>query len=309
MLGDFDLTRSVPVLSVTFLAITCFLSITVPVLALYIFRRKYRSSFRALLIGIADGLTLEYMLCNVIWMLLLLIPFIQSSPLAYIFIGIILGCVIFEGGRYLMIGLMERYQIPFSGLFLLATGISGTNSLLRTSIKSFESFVIAITINDTGLETLAAEAGENAVTMLQAIEPMLTCQPYVYLMNGLDVFVNLLFHVSACVLLYGVYHKRLPNYYLPVTAGLRLFYELPGYLYTYGQIITNAYLAEGISILAAAGIAYLAYQAATTKMPDKLASLTPEGNQAFPDFNANIRKHSIRDNANILSNRQDKDSL
>ena len=307
MLGDFDLSRSVPILSVTFLAITCFLSVTVPVLALYIFRRKFHSSFRALLIGIADGITLEFMLCNIIWMLLLLIPFFQNNPLAYAFIGIILGCAVFEGGRYLMIGLMERYQIPFSGLFLLATGISGMNSLLRISIKSFESFVIAITINDTGLETLAAEAGENAVTMLQAIEPMLTCQPYIYLMNGLDVFTNLLFHVSACILLYGIYHKRLPVYYLPITVGLRLLYELPGYLYSYGQIITNAYIAEGIAILAAAGIAYLAYQAAITNMPDKLASLTSEKHQAFPDFNANIRKNSIRDNANILSGRHNDD--
>lgn len=90
-----------------------------------------------------------------------------------------------------MISLLQKYHVPFSGLFLFATGVSGINSILRVTVTSFESFVIAITINDTGLEVLAREAGENAAAMLESIQPMLTCQPYVYLINGLDVFVNL----------------------------------------------------------------------------------------------------------------------
>ena len=91
MYENFDLTMSVPVLSVTFLAVTCFLSVTVPILAIYLFRRKLHSSFQVLLFGIADGLTLEYMLCNILWMLLLLIPLFRTQPLAYIIVGLILG--------------------------------------------------------------------------------------------------------------------------------------------------------------------------------------------------------------------------
>lgn len=302
MYENFDLTMSVPVLSVTFLAVTCFLSVTVPILAIYLFRRKLHSSFQGLLFGIADGLTLEYMLCNILWMLLLLIPLFRTQPLAYIIVGLILGCLIFESGRYYMISLLQKYHVPFSGLFLFAAGVSGINSILRVTVTSFESFVIAITINDTGLEVLAREAGENAAAMLESIQPMLTCQPYVYLINGLDVFVNLLFHISATILVYAIFTKRLPNYFLPIMIGLRFLFELPGYLYTYG-IITNVYLAEAITVLITAATAYFAYRTATIEMPDELATLAPLQKQAFPDFNANIRKNSIRDNANILSHK------
>lgn len=301
---DFDLTMSVPVLSVTFLGVTCFLSLTVPLLAVLLFRTKLRSSFQALFYGIADSLALEFMLCNVVWMLLLLIPFLRAHTAVYIVLALILGCLIFEIGRYLLIGLLKKNNIPFSGLFLFATGISGINSILRVMVPSFESFVIAITVNDVGLETLAAEAGENAVTMLQSLMPMLTCSPAVYLINGLDVFVNLLFHISLTILLYAVCQKRIPDYFLPVTIGIRFLYELPGYLYSYGILITNIYLAEGLSVLIAAAAAYLVYRITVTELPDELASLSSKANPVFPDFNANVRKSSIRDNANILSGRK-----
>lgn len=302
MYENFDLTQSVPVLSVTFLAVTCFLSIAVPLLAVYLFRKKFRASFRALLYGIADYLTLEYMLCSALWMLLLLIPVFRAYPIAYILVGLVIGCILLETGRYYMIGLLQKHKLSFGSLFLFATGISGMNSILRVMVKSFESFVIAITINDTGLEVLAAEAGENALAMLQSIEPMLTCQPFIYLMTGLDVFVNLLFHIAVTFLLYAVYTKRIQNYFLPVIIGIRFLYELPGYFYSYGLIITNAYVAEGITVIVTAAAAYLAYRILTAEMPDELASLIPEDKaQAFPDFNANVRKNSIRENANILS--------
>lgn len=306
MLEEFDLTRSVPILSVTFLAVTCFLSIAVPILAVAVFRKQFRSSFKALLYGIADYLTIEYMLCNVIWMLLLLIPVFRTQTLVYIMTALILGCIIFELGRYFMIGMLNKSQIPFSGLFLFATGISGMNSILRIMVKSFESFVIAITINDTGLDVLAAEAGENAAAMLASVEPMLTCQPFVYLMNGLDVFASLLLHVSVTVILYAVYTKRAQTYFLPVAVGIRFLYELPGYLYSY-NILTNCYLAEGISVLTAAAAAYLAYHMTMNEMPDELETLLPEQAQAFPDFNANVKKSSIRANANLLSDSEEKD--
>ena len=302
MYGNFDLTQSVPILSVTFLAVTCFMSIAVPLLAVYLFRKKFRAGYQALLYGIADYLTLEYMLCNVLWMLLLLIPVFRTYPSAYIIVGLVIGCIIFEVGRYYIIGLLQKHNTSFSSLFLFATGISGMNAILRVMVKSFESFVIAITINDTGLEVLAAEAGENALSMLQSIEPMLTCQPFIYLMTGLDVFVNLLFHIAVTILLYAVYTKHIQNYFLPVVIGIRFLYELPGYLYSYGLFITNAYVAEGITVIVTAAAAYLAYRILTAEMPDELASLAPaDEKQAFPKFNANVRKNSIRENANILS--------
>lgn len=305
MYEGFDLTRYVPVMSVTFLAFTCFFALVVPLVAVYICRSKLRASFQGLLFGIADYLSLEYMLCSILWMLLLLVPLFQNNSLIYIIVGLILGCIIFEVGRYYIIGILQKKNVSFSSVILFGVTVSGMNSILRVLVQAFETFVIAITINDTGLETLAKEAGENALEMLQTIEPMLDCPPFIYLMSGLDVFVNLLFHIAVTVILYAVFTKRAPNYFLPVTVGIRFLYELPGYLYSYNLIITNAYVAELISVAVTIVTAVLAYRIAMAEMPEEIASLSaPDARKGLAKPTTPVQKGSIRSNANILSNKK-----
>lgn len=301
----FDLTQRVPELSVSFLTVTCALAVTVPLVAIYLFRKIFRSEFKALFCGIADHLTLEFMLCSILWTLLALVPVFQSSSAAYIIIGLIITCLISEGGRYFMMSMLKQLNISFGGLFLFATGIFTANSILNVMVPAFQNLVIALTINNTGLETLAAEAGENALPMLQSLEPILTADSFVYLISSFDLFVNLLFHIAATMLIYAVYTKRIQNYYLPIVMGLRFFYELPGYCYSYGILITNAYLAEGVAIVITAITAYLAYHILVVEMADELASLkSPKKAQAFANQTENTPSTSIRKNANILAGRK-----
>lgn len=307
MYEGFDLTRYVPIMSVTFLAFTCFFALVVPIVAIVWFRKKFHGSLSALFYGAADYLSVEFMLCQIAWVLLLLIPVFQADTLAYVIVGVIAATLIFEFGRYLLMRMLVRQNISFGSIFLFAAGIFAVNSFLNVLTTSFETFVIAITINDTGLETLVAEAGENAMEMLRTIEPMLDSHPFIYLMPGLDLFVNLLFHVSASVLIYAVCRGKAQKHYLPVVMGLRFVYELPGYLYSYRLIITNAYIAELISVAVTVIIAYMAYHITKIELQDELASLTETDTKQspFPKFNANVKKGSITKNANILSNKKD----
>lgn len=307
MYEGFDLTRYVPVMSVTLLAFTCFFALMVPIVAIILFRKKFHCSFSALFYGAADYLSVEFMLCQISWLLLLLIPVFQTASLAYVIVGLIVAALIFEGGRYLLMRMLVRQNVSFGSVFLFATGVFAVNSFMNVLTTSFETFVIAITINDTGLETLAAEAGENAMDMLRTIEPLLDSHPFIYLMPGLDLFVNLLFHISASVLVYAVCRGKVQKHYLPVVMGLRFIYELPGYLYSYGLIITNPYVAEVISVIVTAAIAYMAYHITKIEMPDELTSLKGEDEKQspFPKFNANVKKGSITKNANILSNKKE----
>lgn len=305
MYEGFDLTQRVPELSISFLSVTCSLAIVVPLIAVYLFRKLFRSEFKALFCGIAEQLTLEFMLCSIFWALLALIPVFQSSSAAYIIVGLILTCLISEGGRYLVMGMLKQLNLSFGGLFLFAAGIFTANSVLNVMVPSFQNLVVALTINNTGLETLTAEAGENALPLLQSLKPLLTSGSFVYLISGLDLFVNLFFHVSVTILIYSVYTKRIPIYYLPMAMGLRFFYELPGYCYSYGVLITNVFLAEGISIVITAITAYLAYHTLAVELADELASLkTQKKASAFKKQNEHARSSSISKNANILAGRK-----
>lgn len=309
MYEGFDLTRYVPVMSVTFLAFTCFLAFMVPILAIYWFRKKFHGSFTSLFYGAADYLTIEFMICEITWVGLFMIPVFQNSTLAYIIVSLIAAALIYEGGRYLLMHmLVTKQQLTFRSVFLFAAGIFTVHSFLNVLVSSFETFVVAMTINDTGLEALVAEAGENAATLLTTIEPMLESSAFIYLVPGLHLFVTLLFHVSASVLAYAICRGRLPKYYLPVIMALRFLYEIPGYLVSYGILLTNSYVAELICIAAAAALAYLAYRTARTKLTDDLASLTEAENKntPFPKFNANIKKGSITKNANLLSGKKEE---
>lgn len=307
MYEGFDLTRYVPVMSVTFLAVTCFLALVVPIVVIFWFRRKFHGTISSLLYGAADYLAIEWMLCQIAWMLLLLIPALQSCVPAYILVSLVTAAFLYEGGRYLLMRMLVRQNLSFGSVFLFAAGIFAINSFMNVLTSSFETFVVAITINDTGLEALAAEAGENAMDMLRTIEPMLTSPAFIYLIPGLDLFVNLLFHVSAAVLVYAVCRERVQKHLLPVLMALRFAYELPGYLYSYQILIPNACVAELISAAVAAAAAYLAYRIARAHLGDELASLTEAeaGSTRFPKFNKNVKKGSITKNANLLSGRKE----
>lgn len=300
----FDLTRYVPVMSVTFLAFTCFFALVVPLMAVYLCRSKLRASFQGLLYGFADYLSLEYMLCDFVWILLLFLPVFKNNSVLYLIVGLILSSILFEVGRYYIIGILQKKNVSFSTVLLFAVTVSGLNSILRILVQAFETFLIAIAINDTGLETLVAEAGEHASDMLQTIEPLLSSPSFLYLMSGFDVFVNLLFHIAITVILYAVFTKRIPNYFLPLTVGIRFLYELPGYLYSYDLLITNPYLAELISIGVTAAVSVTAYRIAMSELQEELASLTaPDIRKGPAKPTTPAQKGSIRNNANILSSK------
>lgn len=309
-MDGYDLTRTVPMLSMICLGITCFISIAVPVAAFQIARKRFFGKWQTLLYGAADFLILDFLLCNMVLVGFVLIPgmndFIETLTPLYVLLTTLIVSAIAEVGRYLMLDMLAKRKTTLGNVMMFATGIAGIRSILMIANNSFQSLTIAMTVNETGLQTLAEAAGDDAEAMLASLEPLFANSPYLYLISGLDVMISFAFHVALSIILYAAVTKRAPKYILPAAVGLRFVYEIPTYLYSYHVVITNLALAEIIAVLATVGAVCLAYYLAKNYLSEDIALIENQKNmkQAFPKFNDRSKKGdstgSIRKNATMM---------
>lgn len=311
--NDYDLSRTVPAMTVTYLAFTCFFAVVVPLLGAYICKKKFRGKLHAFFYGVSDYLVMEYMLCNLVLVGLLLIPglgtSLESTPILYILTAAALTSVIFEAGRYFILGVVKKYDLTLANVFIFSVGTAGAFSIFKIASSAFQSMVVAFTINDAGLPQLVEEAGENAESLLALIDPLISNPSYIYLINGIDTLLAFVFHLAMSVILFVALKKEGPRHLLAIAVGIRFLYELPGYFLAYSIIFTNAVLAEAVILMITAGAGYFAYKLAFEYLAHEIDALTQKEQSPFPKFPSRPgNAGSIRNNANIMAGKNKKDN-
>lgn len=295
-LEGYDLARTIPLMTLIAMGITLFLSVAVPIAAFQLCRKRFLAQWQFLFYGIMDFLIVEYLLCNgavlILFQFRILESFAVNYKFFYILISTVLVSAIAECGRYFFIQIMSRQNLHLGNSFMFSVGTAGARSILLIASSAFQGMTIAMTINSTGLNNLVEAAGENALEMLQTIEPFYTTSPFSYLTTGIDILVSFAFHAALTLIVYIAFTKQLIKLLLPLAITLRILLELPSYMYSYHYLISNIYTAELIILIITGITVFLAFRLIKKYLPDELYQLINKKStqKSFPKFNKTLPK-------------------
>lgn len=296
-----DLNQTIPTINMVALAIAIFISIGVPIYVFLLSKRQFLGRWQTIFFGVADYLIIEFFLTNLVLFLPFLIPgfgdLTLKHPALYSILCVILLGAISEVGRYLALGMGLKEYSGIGTAAMFATGVATTRSLLLITWNAVQSLLICMTVNQTGLASLAEAAGDEAETILSTLSPLFSTSSLTYFASGLDVVANFVLHFSMTMIFFAVITRNAPKQLIVIAAGLRALYELPTYLFSYEVLIPSAFAAEILVVIITAVIGWLGWTVAHKYCKEDIDKLHLDSYSSgknkstpFPKFNENIKK-------------------
>jgi uncharacterized membrane protein YhfC len=291
-----DLTQKIPLINMVTIGVLALLSVAVPIMAFQISRKRFYARWQSLFPGLACYLIVDYGINNLLILLILNIPgaadLAGQNVVVYSICQCVLSAVASGIGLYLLLKHACRFQPSVGTILMFAAGYATARSVLLIASNAFQTLMVAMTVNRVGLDELVKQAGEDAESLLQAVEPLYQASPADYLAMAADVPLSFLFHAACCIVLYAVFCSKLPRQMIMAVIGLRFLYELPTYLYSAEFLVTSVYVSVLISAVIAVGTGYLAWIVAKRYLMDDMERLKQQKviKKTFPDFNAHIHK-------------------
>ncbi|HEX7065854.1 MAG TPA: YhfC family glutamic-type intramembrane protease [Bacillales bacterium] len=203
-------------LSLIFMVISEFLALGVPIVALIYFIRKYRISWKPILIGLLIFIVFSQVLEKLLHVYVLVINPLtvewMENPFVFAIYGGLAAGVFEEVGRFVGFRyLLKKYRDWKDGVGY-GIGHGGIESLFVGGLAIGQSLIFSFMINADVFETMVqSSGGGDAAVALTTVKEQLIGQPSVYfLMGGLErVFAFALQLALSVLVLYGVRSRKL----------------------------------------------------------------------------------------------------
>lgn len=200
--------------TIIFMIIQGILAVGVPIFCLIYFIRKYRISWKPILIGllvfIVFSQILEPMLHQYVLQTNTVTKEWLSNPFIYALYGGLAAGIFEEGGRFLGFRyLLHKYRDWEDGI-AYGIGHGGIEALLIGGFSVISLLATAFMINSGTMEQMIQETGGSAAESLQAgKEQLLNTPAYEFILGGLERVFAFIAHLGFSLLvLYGIRNRR-----------------------------------------------------------------------------------------------------
>jgi len=233
----------VPAISFIAMAMSAILSIGVPIALFFVVRKRYGRGIRPVIVGVVGYLLFAVILKQVLhWLVLetgVIAP--MEHPYLYMLYGVLAAGVYEETSRFVSFRLLKRRCEGFGTALKHGIGHGGLEAFLVVGAPMISNLALAALINTQG-----AQGQETAATP--------TAQLF---LSGAKCLMALAVHISlSAIVYYAVYQPRKVWLY-PLAILLHALVNCAPALMQAG-VIANEWLADGIVMVTAAGIAAVA---------------------------------------------------
>lgn len=195
----------VPGAMVVFLTISLFICVILPIILLFIWRKKTGARFTSALFGagtfIVFALILESILHNVILQIMGQDAF-MSLPFYAIYGGLAAG-TFEEVGRYIVMRFFMKKNLDKKESIMFGIGHGGIESILLVGITSITNLVFAFTINaGQGNKLIEGLTPGLQQQMFDQVSTLWTTAPPLTLVSALERVFAITFHICASYLVY-----------------------------------------------------------------------------------------------------------
>lgn len=241
-------------LSITFMVISGMMALGVPVAVLVYFYKKFRVSWKPILIGVLIFFVFSQVLEKLMHVYVLTInPQTMEwmkNPYAYAAYGGLAAGVFEEIGRFFGFRFMLQKYREWKDGIAYGIGHGGMEALLIGALAVIQSIVSAFLINSGAFyQMITAAGGGHATTALQTVKhQLLNTSPYTYLLSGLErVFAFALQLALSLLVLYGVRNRRIVFLVLAILVHA----EVDFLAFLAGEFKINVFITEGFLFVVA----------------------------------------------------------
>ena len=248
-----------------FLAISIFLSLIVPAIAIVVMRRKFKGSFKTVFVGALTFILFALILEQISHYFFLVFDwpisqFIQNNAFAYALYGGLAAGIFEETGRYLSFKIILAKKKEKETSLLYGIGHGGIESIILTGVSLIGMFMVLLLVRSKGLDAYLAtlpEVSSNAAKI--QLESILSLPSYQLLLSGFERIFAITLHLSLSVLVFFSVHKKGQGYLFPIAIILHAMVNFPAALYQRG-VISNILITEMIVFALCSIIAFFTFR-------------------------------------------------
>lgn len=244
----------VSIASIMNMCLTLVICFGVPLVLLWIIRRRYQASFKSFFIGMIVFVIATQVLeafCHIYfltknettsnWL---------ANPLLYALYGGLMAGIFEETGRYVSFKWFLKKENRIQESMSYGIGHGGIEAMLIVGTTYVNNLVISILINQGMIEQLGMTA-ENEASIITSLTQL---SPMIFSLAGYERLVTIIIQIGLSVLVFKAVRERGIYYYIGAIF-LHMLLDFPAVLVQLG--IVNVFVCEGIITLFA--IAFLIF--------------------------------------------------
>ena len=234
------------------MAIAIIISVGTPIGLLIYFRKKYRISYKAVIVGSLTWIIFSQVLEKLLHLAVLNSTQILAYPLIFAMYGALAAGVFEEVGRYIFYKLFLKGKTEWKDGVAFGIGHGGIEAIIIGLLMNLQLIVFALMINNGTFQLLRGKLPAAALEQLKSSVLLIT--PITATLGGFERLFAIVIQIFFSMLvLYGI--KQNKKIYLLLAILAHTFVDISAGLYQ-AKIISNIYFIE-LSIMVMAVAAYL----------------------------------------------------
>lgn len=237
--------------SIISMGITLIICFVVPLILLWVIRRRFQASIKSFLVGMMAFIIATQILEAPINAYFLVfnettVQWLTSNSLLYALYGGLMAGVFEETARYLSYKWVLKKQTRIQDSLSYGVGHGGMEAMLIVGTTYINNLVLSLLINQGFIENLglSAELQETVVTQLTQVSPLL------FSLAGYERLMTLIIQIGLSVIVFKAIRERNMVYYV-IAILIHALLDFPAALAQLG--VLNLYMVEGIVTLVALG--------------------------------------------------------
>lgn len=294
-----DGTPQVPFVSMLCMATTLIIAIVAPIFVLRYAKKRFKGSLKTILFGLAMYVVFEFIILSVVTAAWKSMEFVSGRPALMAVLEAFLTGFMGIFARGILIIAVAKSRLMENSNSIGNAVIAGVGYTLYRAILILiiigQRFILALTINMFGAGNLSTDMEADKVDGFADIyEAFLTTPAYAFLIDGMKYFLTLAVSISLVVIIYAVYNKKAHYSLAAFALAVNVLFELPFCLNYYGILFESQLSTLLVATLFTVWLGLLAYKTMNVSLKEEVKAREAEfksaKKQAFPDFNANIKK-------------------
>lgn len=221
--------QTVPVSSLACVAISCVVSVGLPIVLAVVCARRRRGALRAVLMGalcFVVGAQILEGLCH--QLVFTLFPSLQQTPAAYILYACLAAGLFEETARLVGLRRLCRRDDDVITGFAYGVGHGGIEAILVAVVSAVSNLSLMLAVNNGQTDALlAGMTTEQAAAVQPQIEQLAALPPMLFLASGVERVITIAFHIALSMIIWMVVTGRLPRWGYAVAvllhAGMDVF--------------------------------------------------------------------------------------
>lgn len=240
----------VPFLSIVFMGVSAVLSIGVPFILFFIFRKKFNAKVLPAIFGIAGFIVFVLVLEALVHRIVLGKFGLKETPVFYIIYAVLMAGIFEETARFIAFKILRRkYNSVGKGLSY-GTGHGGIESILLAGVPMLAVITISVLVNTGNLSIITGRFQEvEALKVINnQIYTLLSTVPYMFLFSGIERMMAIAIQLSLSIVVFYAVYGRNKTWLYPLAIIFHGIIDIPAAAMQAG-ILNNVFLVEGIILL------------------------------------------------------------